>query len=161
MISKQEQDATKIIPNEVYVSVDHDSKKLWYPDYECVYWYRADEYDDGDSVEEHLQYFGKNRIKSACPIPSDKTWHKFIRRLKEIDTYSLGIENIPVVEGITDTSPETWEVRIIFQDRSIFEAAGPIEKIPPHFDEFCEAVSELIDRPFGEKFQKGVQFDTG
>ena len=154
MTSKQEQNTTKIIPNEMYISIEHDNQKLWYPDYEHVYWHRADKYDNGDFVEEHLRYSERYNIKSACPMPSDEMWQKFIRQLDKIDIYSWDIENVPVVENITDISPETWEVRIIFQDGSIFEASGSIEKLPPHFDEFCEAVSELIGRPFcGKKLK--------
>ena len=151
MISKQEQDIAKIIPEEIHISIDHDSQKLWQPDYEEVNWYKSDEDEDGEPIKKHLQYSRKYKnITNACPMPSDEMWKTFLQRLEEIDVYSWETKDIPVVENVTDISPEIWEIKIVSQGGNIFEASGPIEELPPRFDEFCEAVSELIGQPFGK-----------
>ena len=144
------QDVKKIIPDEMYIYFHHGGQELWHPDYESVYWYRANEYDDGDPVKEHLQYFRKHEMKNVCSMPSDEIWQTFFQKLEQIGVYSWQSKKIIKIENVTDLSPCTWKVEIVSQDGNKFEVSGPIDKLPPRFNEFCEAVSELIGQPFGK-----------
>ena len=147
---KKEMKITKRIPDEMSITLYHTDRIDGFPNYENVYWYRADEDEDGEPIERHLSYFRQLKKNKSCPVPSEKKWQQFLKQLEKIDIYSWKSREIPKIpEGVTDLEPSIWEVQIIYQDGSKFEVSGPIDELPPRFDEFCKVVSELIGEPFG------------
>ena len=140
-----------IVPDEMYVLFRHNRNVRRFPDHEEVDWIKMDkEYFIGEPGP-RFTYSRQGQDGTFLAIPSDDAWQKFLDQLDEIDVFSWkSVKTSKDNEGghIGDV-PRIWIFEICRPGMKKFHKSGPIDKLPPNFDRFCEALSELMG---GQKF---------
>lgn len=133
-----------IVPDKMYALLHHDDYAEWLSGYEDVSW---------DKDRAYFAYSMQGKRGITLPIPSDDAWQAFLERIEEIGVFSWQSIRNPDEERLRltllDYEPRIWKIKIKRPDKKLFEREGPIDKLPPNFDKFCEALSELMG---GQKF---------
>lgn len=133
------------VPDEMYVLLYHDGQVGRFPDFEEIEWVKLDEdYFIGDEPGPRFQYGRQGQRGVSLPIPTDEAWQKFLARLDEIGVFSWETVKGPDAGKRKDYEPPVWTLEIHRPGMKAFEREGPIDKLPPGFDKFCEALSELM-----------------
>ena len=138
-----------IVPDEMYVLFHHDGQVGRFSDFEEVQWTKDDEYYI-DEPGPSFFYSRQGGDGGRLPFPTEDAWRKFLERIEEAGVFSWvngeGDEDQDMLVGY---DPPVWTFEIHRPGVEPFERKGPIDKLPPNFDRFCEALSELMG---GQKF---------
>lgn len=138
------------VPDEMYVLLHHDGQVGRFPDFEEVQWTKEDDEYYTDEPGPSFFYSRQGGDDSDLPIPAEDAWRKFLDRLEEIGVFSWKSEKLPDEwKSRRGYEPPVWNIEISRPGKKPFECEGPIDKLPPNFDKFCEALSELMG---GQKF---------
>ena len=144
-----------MVPDEMYVLFRHRGSVGRFPDSEEVDWVKMDnDYYIGEPGP-RFTYKRQGEDVRIFAIPSDEAWQKFMDRLNEIEVFSWKSVTLPKeeTEGRIGYVPRIWKIEIKRPGKKTFECKGPIDKLPPNFDKFCEALSELMG---GQRFGEDV-----
>ena len=127
------------VPSKLHIIVFNRGQN-----WESIDWFKKD-------TEFRLVYMKKRKEHEVLTNPSNEIWERFFNELNNIGVFSwksTGISSIP--SNLIGLEECLWEIQINYQNGNIFKISGSIYKLPLGFNKFCEAVSRLIGRPFGE-----------
>lgn len=136
--------ALNIVPDEMYVLLHHDGEVEGFPDLEEVDWAKMDK-EYAAEPGPRFSYKRQGQRVKPLPAPSAEAWRAFLERLDEIGVFSW--RNAPTLETrnrFIGYEPPVWVFELKRPGMKPFRRKGPIEKLPPNFDKFCEALSELM-----------------
>lgn len=142
-----------MVPDELYALFRHKGSKRGFPDSEEVEWFKMDDEYYTDKPGPRFTYKRQGEAAKVLSIPSDEAWKKFMEQIEDIGVFSW--KNDKAAGKSTngrvgdDYAPRIWDIEIKRPGKKVFEREGPIDKLPPNFDKFCDALSELMG---GQRF---------